>query len=593
MRFIFLLLFCLSLQGTQFDERETFLLDRFFRTMFYDSEGGYVYYDEKPVCIFGIDDDYGFAVGHPSHYEHCLFREVMPVLKKLPKNGEYIVHLYSQTYDYANTHHHLLLINRKLFLQTIQENLSLFQYILGHEVTPEKLLAKLIDENEIYDSVMKYDKTLTGIILGFGAPSSIVVSRQEYLEDAYYLSENLPYKSTRGIYGNYNKCHQYFLLRSHQKQVQVELVPSFNYPTLVAEMDDVYKKIDVSSDKLVNNNPRFIFGAVKNDKNIQDKIKHLELTQDKINEFLTVDDFLPKILAKVYPQQEVQLSYIKAKKHEFTFEERKQIPVLVINEIVKAFDNSECLRWDSVIEGMIAQEKGESLPDFSWKHLGELHVRKEIKKQLSITDKFFAELVGYQKVADLLFIKPLKDANGEILNEETKVTVKLSLKDSFDNNLVVDQTFDLDLNDTFVGLAWGIKGMKKGERREILIHPKLAYGLYTTLEKGAYLKAEVELIDFKSTDDSFPKLEYISFDNIIPSDIDQQFAEVQQGDSFRLGYDLWKHYRQSKDLSLKEIIKDLKEVAYKDIPPLNQDEKDLLNRFHISLYESPSNEAMH
>lgn len=53
--------------------------------------------------------------------------------------------------------------------------------------------------------------------------------------------------------------------------------------------------------------------------------------------------------------------------------------------------------------------------------------------------------------------------------------------------------------------------MKVGETREIFIHPLLGNGIYTTLEKGIYLKVEVELlpIDFS---EKFTPLIQESFD---------------------------------------------------------------------------------
>ena len=55
-----------------------------------------------------------------------------------------------------------------MVLDIVKSNLPLFQYILGPEVTPEKLLTKLTDPNESFHNVLNENKTLIGILLGFG-----------------------------------------------------------------------------------------------------------------------------------------------------------------------------------------------------------------------------------------------------------------------------------------------------------------------------------------------------------------------------------------------------------------------------------------
>lgn len=74
-------------------------------------------------------------------------KEGARIWKKLsPYNkGNLILHIYEQPDSHVSNSYHVLFINKELLLQAILENLSLFQYILGSNVTPESLLADLID----------------------------------------------------------------------------------------------------------------------------------------------------------------------------------------------------------------------------------------------------------------------------------------------------------------------------------------------------------------------------------------------------------------------------------------------------------------
>lgn len=186
--------FSITCYGFEISVEDTVILENFFRTMIEKSEGGYVLYDSKPICINGYYDKDYFQNESEQHKTSVFLREGMKRWKEfnLPPSN-IIVHGYNNEDTSAKNHVHILFINKKLFLKTVQENLSLFQYVLGPDVNPQGLLAKLTDPQETFHGVLKDDKVLIGILLGFGTQNSIYVSRMENLHDMLLSAEVIPF----------------------------------------------------------------------------------------------------------------------------------------------------------------------------------------------------------------------------------------------------------------------------------------------------------------------------------------------------------------------------------------------------------------
>ncbi|MCP5505405.1 MAG: FKBP-type peptidyl-prolyl cis-trans isomerase [Chlamydiales bacterium] len=52
----------------------------------------------------------------------------------------------------------------------------------------------------------------------------------------------------------------------------------------------------------------------------------------------------------------------------------------------------------------------------------------------------------------------------------------------------------LPLSETIIGLRKGMKGMRTGEKRELHIHPNLAYGEFPKPEPNSIIIIEVTLV---------------------------------------------------------------------------------------------------
>ena len=183
LKFIFFTFFLFATVNQSFaldlSNHERDVLEGFFRVMIEKSEGGYVLFGRKPICIHGFHVEDYFIQENERHLSNVYLREGAYLWRKLNFNNKdenIIIHIYQRPDTLAKSYIHVLLINKELCLNVIQKNLSLFQYVLGPNVTPSALLNKLIDPNESFHHVLREDKVLIGILLGFGTQNSLNLS---------------------------------------------------------------------------------------------------------------------------------------------------------------------------------------------------------------------------------------------------------------------------------------------------------------------------------------------------------------------------------------------------------------------------------
>ena len=124
-------------------KEDTTILQEFLMDLLANTECGYVLYGKKPLCFIGIKRVGRDFVGMIGHYHSVAISNGIQAWEnlQLPKESKnYILHISS---DPSEKNPVFIMINRSAFLQAVNENLSLFQYILGPEVTAAKLLNKL------------------------------------------------------------------------------------------------------------------------------------------------------------------------------------------------------------------------------------------------------------------------------------------------------------------------------------------------------------------------------------------------------------------------------------------------------------------
>lgn len=277
-------------------ERANF--ESFFRTLLKDSPGGYVLLGEKPVLVEDIfdKDEYVFmSVLHASQFHKLslILEEGLRLWDKLGWNSNRFLLLSFETPCFNGRE--FVLINRPVFLRTVRENLSLFQYALGPDITPESLLQELSNPKNSLFGVLKNDRVLIGIVLGYGTQNALKGSRLEYIDEALFFSSDLmPFKSPKAkSYASKIKKLPRFDKGSFYKVLNGE--PSFGYNFLRDEKEQLEKEAMLSFHAVGTDDPKIPwFGCWKSPETDALLNSYLQ-THHRIRQLLDSDHFLEKV----------------------------------------------------------------------------------------------------------------------------------------------------------------------------------------------------------------------------------------------------------------------------------------------------------
>ena len=276
---------CLLLVSTLFGEQikleNSEILEKFCEALFVRSEGGYVFFGKKPVSIIGYNLEDHFFKENTLHRDAVFIKEGISLLGQIVKmNDDTLIVSYDGEDSLVKNCVHVLVINKPLLIDTIKKNLSLFQYVLGPDFTPEGFFDQISNPKNRFHTILKNDKVLIGIILGFGTQNALYVSRAELIEDALW-KEQLPLKSKfSSIQGARKEFLKRLFLKLESEPEKVSIKPSFGHVSLDSELAQLCKKIEICSKKLAQNQPPFMFGRIHEDTEID--VVELEKTQEKI-----------------------------------------------------------------------------------------------------------------------------------------------------------------------------------------------------------------------------------------------------------------------------------------------------------------------
>jgi len=370
--------------------------------------------------------------------------------------------------------------------------------------------------------------------------------------------------------------------------------PSFGFSTINEEMKGLFEKLDVSSFKLANHNPPFMFGRLKNDPQCDQFVKELENCQEKINQLLTSDHFLEKVLHRIVPNEKIDFPRKLPSLLSISNSDIKKLPFLVaagiwndIKEENQDFQQAYLLGCQDCNSGLPLQK--DSKDPFRYQ---ELRAFSKIQQKLDATNQFFDQLDLDRNYLCFepkqLYIRTLEEGIGEILSNQGAITSRYIFKSP--DEQVWSDTFNslptqIHLKETIPGFAKGVKGMSIGEIRQILIHPNLAYGVFTTAEKGVYLNCKVQLINIDN--DSEKLGEHQIFQDVkIPAISASELAIESKRVGYRSGDRAWQHYKKSPYYSLKQVLAELETLEKgKEFDISDELSQNLFNRLHWNLYQ--------
>lgn len=583
------------------------ILEVFFRALIEESQGGYVLYGSKPICIEGIlpDEINLMMLGDDFHRRHTIFKQGLKIWQKLPcKNQEYLIHFSEKS---SHRWQHLTLINREEFIKTVKENLPLFQYVLGLQVSPEGLFAKLIDPNESLLSIFYDDDVLTGIVMGFGTQNALNHRREYKIESVFSRKEKPPFSPLACTLKKSVKSEDYTSGAN-------EAIPSFGYSSLSKERDHLSKITFISKDLVAKSLPTIPwFGCLKSQET-QKLLQGYCKTQKKIQKLPAGDRFLETILTR-FGVIEVSktLRTLAATKQDLGLKEDLDLSTLIAQSIHADIAERKSAWIASFIRGMQANEAPLSIRE--WYALLDNHQEAkqllESKQNLIQCEQFFTELPGKKQMIclapDMLYYKVTKAGKGKsITSPSCVVKMDYVIKDHTGTVLSAARACDegaTNLSDLIAGLSAAMQGMTINEEREIYIHPAFAYGESSNSPPNTGLIAHIKLhsIDSLETSDTIASeipltpLELTAV-HIDESAIKEKCQTLECQVASQLGTRTWSHFKKGQEAgySLDSVVQAMHQINQTDpVTTLSPEADELLSRLHwriymTSRYTSPS-----
>jgi hypothetical protein len=159
-------------------------LRNFFEELVIRYPFGYTIFGEKPIS---------FATYKVSNLHKKMSMHTIHLIdgKKLWKKYSCLFpshgFVFKFEYSLEDDCHRIYLINRKAVQEIVQQELDLFQQVLGTTVTPERLLFKIECPETTIQDVLQGHEGLFGILLGFGRESSLAFHQKgEVLKNIQY-----------------------------------------------------------------------------------------------------------------------------------------------------------------------------------------------------------------------------------------------------------------------------------------------------------------------------------------------------------------------------------------------------------------------
>lgn len=558
------------------------ILDRFFRALLEESQGGYVLYGNKPMCTEGIlpKEANLLMLGGALHKRSVALKEGLRIWETVSKNSQnkYVIQSYD-TLSYG--WRELVLINREEFQKTVSDNLALFQYVLGPQVTPQKLFEHMSDRRNGFSSILKNDKVLTGILLGFGTENALYGSRKEIISESLSSTEIVPFKSVRK-----KMCDQTF------------------GTTREEELTELKKKFFRSIDLVERQTPLIPwFGCLKSattEKLLNGYVK----TQKKVRKVLDSKDFLEKIMGYLISDKTQSSIAIQSLLSE-AYCDLKGIDwsSIIARSIAQGIPNRDPEWIDSLIQGMQSADQGHSpMNQEQWDRLlddfAEVDKTLHSVRNFAKADDFFSSL---DKRGDLtclverrLYYRTTEQAGGDVRCPGSAVArLKFAISNpcaeipSKDSRAEEDAI--VDLSECVSGFAAGVRGMAIGEEREIFIHPAFAYGESCNITPNICLTAHVKLlqvIDQGSENELVLEPLDLPSESFSETELSKRHQILRCQIARELGIRTWSHFKgaQNEGYSLNSLLDAFRVHLKNGQEELSSYENDLLTSLQWKIY---------
>jgi len=251
-------------------------LSSFFRLLLETECCGYSLYGEKPLCVLEFTKgEIPLAMNENLIKRSSLLREGIRIWEKsglASFKSNYALH--ASQLPSSDGWLDVFFINKQSLIHVIDQNLALFQYILGPKVSSVSLLNHFLDTNQNLSSILCEDRVLNGLVLGYGRQNAFHGSRLEYLNER---GENENPKIAR--------------IKSH--------LPSFGFSNVLEEKDYFKHELFITTDK-ANELPRLPWFSAIAHKETDKLLEQYQATKKKLKKILASPYFLEETLSQFF-----------------------------------------------------------------------------------------------------------------------------------------------------------------------------------------------------------------------------------------------------------------------------------------------------
>jgi hypothetical protein len=521
------------------EERNTLEL---FAQSILNSEASYVLFGNKPMCTVGFfSSDYQV-------FSESIESYVVDFLKDLKLNPK------DKKYPFVFSGQNILFINRDRFMTVVNENISLFRFFFGRTLTAEKFLETILDSEDCFRDILKYNKLIIGMLLGYGTQNSLLVSREEDL--SCELADD----------------RTFYPFKDYETFIRFQRSPSLGFSSIEEESKALSHSCQISRHLLpFKDFPIPYFGCEPKSKETGNLLSIYGKDREHILEVMQDGEALSKLLNRLCLSIDNAIVTPMSLKWSpsFDLKDNKKIVDCLVLEIL-----DHCKPYlDAVLKGIASKEKNEFRSLYRWlenwpykDEFQAVYDPEYLYNRCLINERATKTLSNMAKQKKLVALIPgyiyhevlLRGKGFPATNKIKWATFQFSLF-AENGSIVEAKTLQkVALTDLSPGIAHSIVGMRKGEEREISMHPN-----YTAGANNASLlcKTHLRLLDFEEGEKDV-QFAPVQSDIVSLENMDQfklEYKKIMEDRYFGKGYYLWEAIQeQGIPITAAEFSKRLK-----------------------------------
>lgn len=443
---------------------------------------------------------------------------------------------------------HIVCINRTAFLQAVHKNISLFRYVLGPRVTPEKLLREIVSLKTSFDQVLKNDSALLGILFGHGTQNAILDARYDHVANIASKDQfdEFPFVSKK-LSKSWTAVPQKFVK-----------TPSIGFNS-IAEEELFLNKMLAQSNQLRAFDVCAIpnFDCHSDTKETAQLINSYSESRKKILRAIASRNFLPDVLTKLFTNVTgaIEIPRIPQQRALALPTSKEEMITKLCGIIQKTIGGKSNRFLKSFIQGVSAREKGQQKPiPNEWKRFKDIsQLQKDIEccKNLEKADNYFERLSFRPDLVSLIdkgiYYKVLKEGKDKMVTPYSKnVSIQYSMqilgdKKVRDWGILKNES----ISSLIPGVALSLMGMAEGEERLVYIHPQYGYGEESFFAPNITIAAKIRLIHVEEGDREVQILPAHKLEVRDHKDLVTRYEVLRAEQMFDEGVEFWDSIKKS------------------------------------------------